>query len=245
MNLAVDIGNTRIKAALFEQGQLLKVHHALTEKELLNLVQEASPNYTILSSVKEENHLIKAEIERFSQLFVLKSGMSLPFQNLYETPDTLGVDRIAAVSGALALYPKTACLVIDLGTCITLDFIDAKARYWGGNISPGLQMRFEAMHKFTDKLPYIQDYLHNTGEISYTGKSTRGAMLSGVIYGMVHEIEGAVRFYHQKTGNFNTILTGGDALFFETKIKEPIFVTQNLTLIGLNGILQYYVGKSV
>ena len=244
MNLVIDIGNTRIKAALFENDQLLKVHFFQSEKELLDLALEASPKYAILSSVKEENHLIKEEIERFSQLFVLKAGMPVPFQNLYETPKTLGVDRLAAIAGALVLYPKTACLVIDLGTCITLDFVDAESRFWGGNISPGLQMRFEAMHQFTEKLPLIQDYLKQS-TIPYTGKSTYGAMMSGVVYGIIHEIVGAMQFYQQKIGNFNTILTGGDALFFETKIKEPIFVTQNLTLIGLNGILQYYVGKSV
>ncbi|MDX2302677.1 MAG: type III pantothenate kinase [Microscillaceae bacterium] len=243
MNLAIDIGNSRLKAALFQGNEMIEIYSTLPEGEFAEWLLRQQATYTILSSVRKDVDTIKSEIERISQLIVLESGMEMPFQSLYQTPHTLGVDRLAAIAGAQALFPGQACLVIDLGTCITYDFIDQESYFWGGNIAPGLQIRFRAMHEFTANLPLVQ--INPEEELPYTGKSTRGAMQSGVVYGIVHEIEGAIRYYHQKVGNFVTILTGGDALYFETKIKEQIFVNQNLTLIGLNGILQYHVGKSV
>lgn len=243
MNLAIDIGNSRLKAALFQGNEMIEIYSALSEGEFAEWLLRQQATYTILSSVRKHIDTIKSETERISQLIVLESGMEMPFQSLYQTPHTLGVDRLAALAGAQALFPGQACLVIDLGTCITYDFIDQESYFWGGNIAPGLQIRFRAMHEFTANLPLVQ--INPEEELPYTGNSTWGAMQSGVVYGIVHEIEGAIRHYHQKVGNFVTILTGGDALYFETKIKEQIFVNQNLTLIGLNGILQYHVGKSV
>jgi type III pantothenate kinase len=239
MNLVIDWGNTAAKAALFDEGILKESFYQLSEDELLQIIQSTDPQHIILSSVRKDLEAIGQKIQEKYPLIILDSQTPAPFQNLYGTPQTLGVDRIAGVIGAKVLYPNRPCLVIDLGTCITFDFIDAENNYLGGNIAPGLQMRLKAMHHFTAKLPLLDfDFQELT---VLTGQSTRQAMLSGAVEGICFEIEGYQRVYAEKYPELITIVCGGDAIFFESKLKPLIFAVRNLTLIGLNRILQYNV----
>jgi type III pantothenate kinase len=242
MNLVIDLGNTAAKIAWFEGNNLQEFQYNILENELLQLIRTRQPSHTILSSVRKDIDKLIEEIEKNTHLITLQSSTYAPFQNRYATPHTLGVDRIAGVVGAKTLHPDKPCLVIDLGTCITFDFIDAENNFWGGNIAPGLQMRFKAMQHFTAKLPLIE--LTETDYETLTGNSTRQAMLSGVVLGITFEIEGYIRNYQQKYPNLVTIACGGDAIFFETKLKPAIFAIPNLTLVGLNRILQYNVSAN-
>lgn len=155
---------------------------------------------------------------------------SIPIQNLYGTPETLGLDRLASVVGADSYFPMEKCMVIDLGTAITIDFL-SEGKYLGGNISPGLQMRFKSLHHFTQKLPYLE----NSEEIKPIGANTKEAIISGVQLSILGEID----YYRRKFPEYKVLFTGGDAFYFVRKIKIPIFVVKNLTILGLNRILEY------
>ncbi|HLS11032.1 MAG TPA: type III pantothenate kinase, partial [Flavobacteriaceae bacterium] len=145
------------------------------------------------------------------------------------------VDRIALVSGAIQKYPNANVLVIDAGTCITYDFIDATATYYGGAISPGLTMRYKAMHTFTENLPLLE----RVKEVSLIGTNTQDSMHSGVLLGMAYEVEGYINAYRKKFPDLITVLTGGDAQFLRDTIKNDIFANTNLLLEGLLNILNY------
>lgn len=242
LNLCIDLGNTFGKAGFFRQNHLVEYHEQLSEENILQLVQDKKPSYVIISSVRNNLEVFINQIEQYAEVMVLNSELPVPFHNHYATPKTLGADRIAGVIGARVLYPHQGCLVIDAGTCITYDFIDNQDNYYGGGISLGLQMRFKALNHFTERLPLIIPD-QNTPEL--IGNNTQKAILSGVINGVVAEINGIMSDYREKFGNFARILCGGDAAFFESKIKESIFVASNLILIGLNRILIYNVEKKL
>ena len=158
-----------------------------------------------------------------------------PFKNLYQTPSTLGKDRIAAVAGAFSLYPNRNVLVIDAGTCITYDFLTDKGEYLGGGISPGIRMRFKAMHTFTGKLPLIEPDEYD----GLIGRSTRESMLSGVYNGVISELNGLISLYQEQFGDIMVIITGGDHEFLHNKLKISIFAAPDLVLLGLNEIFDY------
>jgi type III pantothenate kinase len=174
---------------------------------------------------------------------LLSHQTSLPFVNLYKTSETLGKDRIAGIAGAWALFPKQASFVIDAGTCVTYDFIDKNGYYHGGNIAPGLMMRYQAMHDYTHALPLVQDNKKEKTDsdfvIPFFGQSTHEALTLGGEMGIVHEIEGYTHDLKSKFGQINIILTGGDAVFFEERLKTKIFVYPDLVLFGLEGILRF------
>jgi type III pantothenate kinase len=165
----------------------------------------------------------------------MHAQLKLPFTIEYRTPHTLGNDRIAAVAAANAQFPGQNCLVIDAGTAITFDLIDSQNVYRGGNISPGLSMRFQALHTFTQKLPLIEQ----SGETPLLGYSTETAIRSGVIWGVVFEIERYINELKGMYPNLQIMLTGGDSVFLADKINYPIFVDEFLVLKGLNRILEY------
>jgi len=166
---------------------------------------------------------------------ILDNQTPLPIKNNYQTPETLGKDRLAAVTGAYQLYPGQNVLVIDAGTAVTYDFINHKGEYAGGSISPGLTMRFRALHTFTTRLPLLQ-----AEEISYlTGCNTRESILSGVMNGLRIEIDGIIDQYSILWPSFQVILTGGDAKYFEKILKNSIFASPNLVITGLKLILDY------
>ena len=167
----------------------------------------------------------------------LTSRTELPIKNLYQTPETLGKDRIAGATGGISLFPGNNILVIDAGTAITFDFINKKEEYIGGNISPGLSMRYRALHQFTNQLPLLQ----KEDDIGMLGENTKKAIIRGVQNGIVFEMNHYIENLSLEHENLKTILTGGDSNFFDNKLKYPIFVESDLVLIGLNKILKYNI----
>jgi type III pantothenate kinase len=168
----------------------------------------------------------------------LDSKLPLPITIKYATPETLGVDRIAGVCGAQQKFPGEPCLVIDAGTCITYDFINHDGEFLGGAISPGMMMRFQAVHTFTSKLPLVS----RPEKVVLIGDSTETCIQSGVIHGIVEELNGTIRRYQEEFAGLRVILCGGDARFFENNLKGAIFAVPELVLSGLNSILNYNGG---
>lgn len=238
MNLAIDIGNTRCKFAWFEKGKLIDKRIVTNEPvgKIIEKVTNHSVKNVILSTVGvvPDEELLRFLDDQY--FFVhLTASTPIPIINEYRTPETLGLDRLAAVIGAHHLFPNESNLVIDAGTCITFDLIDAKGHYKGGNISPGLLMRLKAMHEFTAKLPLV--HLEETD--FWIGYSTESALKNGAQWGAIFEIDAFSNKSEQKFGSINVILTGGDADFLAKKLKRKIFVNHDLVLIGLNKILDY------
>ena len=238
MNLVVDYGNTFAKVGVFETD-LLKQSHTFSDKAKLNsFLQNFSAENFIISSVNHDASAILDWVGHIKRKFVLTPALPLPIRNLYSTPQTLGVDRIAGVCGAHHKFPGQNCLVIDAGTCITYDFLDSEGNYHGGSISPGLKMRFQAMNAFTAKLPLV----NITDDPPLIGNTTETCLQSGAINGMTEEINGLITRYQQEFAGLKVILCGGDARFFENKLKAPIFALPELVLSGLNSILIHNVG---
>ncbi len=240
MNLVVDIGNTRTKAAVFSPYEL--VEDFIITGSLKNCVGSILLEYpgihnVIVSTVKKTDLEFYKEIKQtIKGTFIeLNSQTPVPVTNLYQSPETLGKDRLAAAVGAYTIYKGFNVLIIDTGTAITYDFINNLGEYSGGNISPGLEMRFKALNQFAGKLPKYSA----TDSFPEMGFNTETAIVSGVVKGILYEIKG---YFAQFSKNFNDlkiIITGGDANFFVRNLKKTIFVIPNLTLIGLNNILQY------
>jgi len=233
MNLVIDSGNTRIKAATFSDGRLETKFVFQSSQDLMHYLREHKFDSAIVSTVSNSAHEIVSTLSA-KKKFVLSYTLPLPITVLYETPSTLGVDRIAAVCGAESIFPANDCLVIDAGTCITYDFIDSKKNYHGGAISPGIAMRFEAMHTFTKRLPLVAP-----AEEQLIGKSTESSMRSGVMNGVLNEVEGFINTYKKKYPDLRVVLCGGDTAFFENNLKQPIFAAPDLVLSGLNRILNH------
>lgn len=239
MNLVIDYGNTRIKAALFSGTKLHEKFLFSTSQQLKNFLEKERFEHSLVSSVNEPTEEVLSWINCTGKKLLLATNLPLPINILYATPNTLGVDRIAAVCGAMEIFPKQNCLVIDAGTCINYEFIDAGLNYHGGAISPGIKMRFDAMHKFTARLPLIKEF--NKAEL--VGNSTESCMTSGVVNGVLAEVNGIIEQYSQKFTDLGVILCGGDAYFFENNLKQPIFAAPDLVLYGLNRILEHNVGR--
>ena len=237
MNIVIDQGNTSAKVAIFDDKKMLSsfIFKTLRQESLLKLLLRFSPSKGIFSSVGEANpgimDFLKSRVHPFIEL---NESISLPIQCQYKTPQTLGNDRIAAAVGAYIQKPKRNILVIDAGTAITYDFIDSEAQYWGGNISPGMTIRFKALHQYTKRLPLLDE----KGEFPPLGYDTETAIRSGVISGIVREMDSYIAEY-KKNYNVFTFLTGGHSFYFETKLKNSIFADGNLVLKGLNEILNY------
>lgn len=238
MNLAIDLGNTFAKTGVFIGGKLQELQKGLDYPTLLAYVESIKPKHIVISTVSYSEEQLKADFGKYDpELVLLQPTTSVPIQKLYDTPHTLGADRVAAAVGATVLFPQQNCVVIDLGTCNTYDLVDAEANFHGGIISPGMAMRFKAMHTFTQRLPLIEP----EGFPELVGKSTAKAMQSGVINGLLAEIDGFIEQYKALLTKINVILCGGDATFFANRIKSPNFVEPALVLIGLNRILEHNV----
>lgn len=239
MNLVIDIGNTRAKIAVFENESMIESRVA--EGEVSGLLTSICNEFgnieqCIVSSVKSDvEGLIGILNELGIQCTILTHTLDFPFNIQYHTPNTLGNDRLAAVAGAYSMHPGKDVLVIDAGTAITFDLLTKKEGYVGGTISPGLNMRFAALHNFTDKLP-----LESAKEYSnLIGQTTSEAIINGVQNGLIFEIESYLTKFSNNYPQITVLLTGGDAQFFDNKLKRAIFVVPNLTLLGLNLILNY------
>lgn len=240
--LCLDLGNTRIKAAVFEGNELvfLQTYNKLSSEQLINLVSQQHITHSIISSVRNHPSYFNEVLQKESKTFIELSHLTpIPIQNNYATPHTLGKDRLAAVVGAITLHPHNPVLVIDAGTCITFDFIDAQHTYQGGSISMGIEMRFRALNTFTDQLPLIER--QPIGNL--IGNDTRQSILNGVIGGTIAELDGFIGHYCSQYPALIVLITGGDARFFESKLKSKIFARPNLVLLGLNKILDYNVAE--
>ncbi len=242
MNLILDIGNTLTKLAVYNRGKEIfyKKYEKLTQNDLFTIAQKnPAIQHVMVSSVKEEP-IIDQLTTLYTNVYILNKETPLPITINYDTPETLGNDRIAAAVGANFLFPDNNNLVIDTGTALTIDFVDKKGIYLGGNISPGLDTRYKALHQFTGRLPLVR----YTGNVSLTGKSTNQAIQSGAWFGMIYEILGYIKDYETAYGEIKILMTGGDANYFVEKLKNSIFVVFNLNMIGLNRILDYNVVKN-
>ena len=240
MNLVVDLGNTFAKIAVFQNYRVLetfKVPKKEKSKKIEKIFQQYSKiEFSILSSVLKDDNSIKKILQKHSILYYLDSNLKLPFNNRYASPQTLGKDRIALAAAAVNDYSGKNCLVIDAGTCVTYDVINDKSEYLGGGISPGLQMRFNAVHKFTEKLPLIKS---DSNYLKLVGDSTEESLKSGIYFGFAAEIDGMISQYKSEFKDLTVILTGGDLLFLSKRLKNSIFANSNFLLEGLNHILEY------
>jgi type III pantothenate kinase len=237
MNLIVDIGNSSTKLALFEGKECISQDriNELNRKELDNILTGHKVKKAIVSSVKTLPDFISNLLFiAIPSVHILSYKSLLPFKIVYDTPETLGPDRIAAVAGAYNLFPGSEVLVIDAGTAMTFDFLSADI-YKGGNISPGLTMRFKALNKFTDKLPLLTV----PGIYKNPGGNTHDAIAAGVITGITYEINEYIRTFENNRSGVKVILTGGDSELLRDKINYQIIYKPDIVIEGLNYILEY------
>ena len=235
MNAAIDIGNTRIKLGFFEKGHLVESKLMNNSEEAVDFLGKNPAKNLISCCVGPQPDWIDS-IPVTDKYLVLTKDTPLPIGIDYNTPETLGMDRVAAACGAHRRHKNSNCLVIDMGTCITYDFLDSNSIFQGGAISPGLRMRLKAMHQQTAALPLVED---TSEQVKLTGKSTRESMLSGVIIGIKQEIEGFIRSYHDKVANLQIVFTGGDFRVVENLLQEKHNWVNHLVLEGLNEILEH------
>lgn len=238
MNLIIDSGNTLIKTAVYDRSDLvvLETRNGWSAGEILALIgRYPDIGACLVCSTREIPvwlpELICGQMIRYHEM---SHQLPLPVQIGYETPETLGTDRIAAAAGAAERYPGKNVLIVDAGTALTLDVVSAAGVFLGGNISPGLRMRFTALHQQTHSLPKVE----LAGEVPLFGKNTREAILAGVVNGIIYEITNSISSLHNKFDNLHVILTGGDAGYLSPRLKNTIFTDENLVLNGLNAILR-------
>lgn len=239
MNLCLDIGNTRVKVGVFDGARMLHQAQwpAWTPEDIQALHQRFALRRAIVSSVASPDPHLLPYLDRMGlHAQALSTQTRLPFTNGYATPDTLGKDRLAAVAGAHALYPQRNVLVIDAGTCIKYDCLDANAVYHGGNIAPGLHMRIRAMHEQTARLPMVPLVFPS----AFVGSSTETALQNGALLGAVLEIQGFAALFRRQWPGLLVLLTGGDAEFLRPQLALPeCTVEPDLLLIGLNHLLNH------
>ncbi|MCG8474948.1 MAG: type III pantothenate kinase [Cytophagales bacterium] len=239
MNVCVDIGNTRAKLGFFE-GTQLKASEAATFEEIASRINKAKPDAVLLSSVSRDLREVCRQLSPNVYSMTMSAETVLPIEIDYHTPHTLGADRIAAAAGVWDLNPGCASLAIDLGTCITYDFIDSAGVYHGGGISPGFRMRLKSLNSFTEKLPFVEP----VPDPVLIGKTTEESILSGVCQGIQLEIEGFIREYRKKFGDLKVFLCGGDSYRINRQHLKGVFEEPELVLKGLNAILRYNVEKT-
>ena len=239
MNLIIDIGNTTTKVAIFDGEELIK-HQILKQPSLSAIIlfsKEHNISNSIISSVKQKDSICNELITHFNALF-LTHKTEIPISTNYNTPETLGKDRLAGIVGANTSFPNKNILLIDAGSCITFDFfLDGK--YCGGRISLGLQMRYNALHTFTNQLPQI-----SVSDMHFTfGKDTSSSIISGVQQGAIDEMDTVIDTFRKENKDSIVILCGGDHNFFDKHLKNSIFVDPFIVLKGLNIILEFNAKK--
>lgn len=237
MNLVIDIGNTLQKIALFSEGCSVPIVYSFPKidvKILEQIFSQHKVEKSIISSVASCDAQVEDYLAKHSHCVAFSVKSNLPIKIDYETPSTLGLDRIANAVGAATLFPNENVLSIQAGTCLVADFVSADGIYKGGSISPGLSMRFRALHHFTQRLPQesfseLEDFI---------GRNTQSSIQIGVTKGVIYEIEGIINSYKNRYNGLKTILTGGDLEHLQKSIKNTIFAAPNLVLWGLNKILE-------
>jgi type III pantothenate kinase len=238
MNLVIDLGNTSAKLTLFKDKELVEVLSSNSDVTLkwIHEVVKTIKNIDscILCSVVDHPIEVEDYLEQTFKMMKFDQQTKVPIENDYETIETLGLDRLAAAIGANSIFPNHNILVIDFGTCIKYDIVTNNT-YNGGGIAPGMRMRFNALNKFTDKLPLVEP----SDSLVVTGKTTTESILSGVQFGIASEVTGIIEYYHEQFNNLKVVFSGGDAHFFENVLKKDIFAAPNLVSRGLNEVLLY------
>jgi type III pantothenate kinase len=239
MLLAIDVGNTRIKAAVFEDNTLLELlvfsKEELQQKTTFILQQHIEIKDIVIATVGNTSHSDFSFLKKTASLHFISHESKFPFENLYATPTTLGIDRMVLAAGATLQFPNQNRLIIDAGTCITYDFVSENNQYLGGAITPGIGLRYAALNHFTAKLPLLTTTL----PANFIGNSTPESIHSGVINGTIHEIDGFIEEYKSQYAKFIIILTGGDSEFLAKRLKNTIFAHSNFLLESLNQTFQY------
>jgi len=241
MNLAIDIGNTRTKVAVYENNIIteIKIFDQIDfKKKILDFLSNSSIQpKIILSSVKNLKDEDIKWLSQRSNLIVIDANTKLPFKNNYGTPETLGIDRRVLAAGAVLKYPKKNRLIIDAGTCITYDFVNKNNEYLGGAISPGINLKYKSLNDYTDKLPLLT--LNDFHKV--IGNTTNNSIHSGIINATLYEISGFIESYNYEFENLTVILTGGDAVFLAKRLKNTIFANSNFLLESLIMLHQYTI----
>ena len=247
MNLTIDQGNSRTKVALFDKDGKIKksfIYRTFTSADVERLFALYDIEASIISSVISIEPAIVNALHRLSKHFILFDHLTpVPLKNDYGTPETLGQDRLAAAVGAKSLCPDENLLIIDAGSAITYDFVTAEGEYIGGNIAPGLKMRFTMLHRMTKKLPLVE--VEEKELIPLFGKNTRDAIAAGVVRGVAYEVKGYMRTLREKMPHFRTYLTGGHAPYILNNVRTSrtedrnMHYEKHLVLIGLNEILVF------
>ncbi|MCD4747394.1 MAG: type III pantothenate kinase [Bacteroidales bacterium] len=247
MKIVIDFGNTLKKIALFKEKKIvdiksfkqinLKQLKSVIEEFETSLVSEDKIDAAIISSVINYPVSFKKYLKSKFKFTELSDKTPVPIINKYKTPETLGKDRLAAVVAANDYFPDENILVIDAGTCITYDFINSQNEYIGGGISPGISIRLQSLHNFTDNLPLLK----SKDNVQLIGKTTEESILSGVLNGVLAEIQGVIELYKKEFFPVRIIFSGGDINYFVRKLKNDIFAIPNIVLNGLNVILDYNV----
>lgn len=235
--LCLDFGNTRLKAAVFENDELSEVIVLRSDAtaHLREIVEQHRPQRSILSSVVNHDPAMEELLDSNTRFHRLSNTSKLPFTIPVGKPETMGADRLAIAASAVFLFPGKNNVAVGLGTCITFNFINQHGEFLGGSISPGMEMRFQAMHQFTAKLPLVKGHWN----IPLIGYDTATNLQSGVVLGMAKEIDGILDLYQERFGNFNALLTGGDIQLFRPYLKNKIFADPHLIFKGLYAISQY------
>jgi len=242
MNLVIDIGNTQIKVAVFQQTILIfkdQFHSDEIISRVLSVAEQYDIKKSIISHVTNLDQAVILELKKLVNLIELTYETKLPFNNKYLTPKTLGVDRLALIAGAQGQFPNKNVLVIDAGSCITFDFINQDGKYYGGDISPGIEMRYKAVNHYTANLPLLD----RTDVLPELGDSTQNAIHRGILNGVIQEIEGVISQYKRKYQKLTVVLTGGDTIFLAKNLKSSIFAIPNFLLEGLNSILIHNIDE--
>jgi len=237
MDLVIDIGNTAVKIGVFHDKKAVETIALSPEDEtgFLNWVHRFVIYRIICSTVAEIPPYVSKFLSGYPGVVWMGNHLPLPLIIAYDSPSTLGHDRIANVCGAYSLRPGDSALVIDLGTCLKFDFVDQNGVYRGGSIAPGMRMRYRSLQSFTARLPMVEPQ----EEAPLIGSTTEGSILSGVQNGMMAEMEGLIARYSALENPLRVLVTGGDAGFFIKRFKSSIFAVPSLTLIGLHAILEH------
>lgn len=240
MNLIIDIGNTKQKLALVKNNRIISIISVpKIEKTILEeIFLEHKIEKAIISNVRNEEQILTLLeiISKHTKVVKFQDLKKFPIINAYQTPESLGTDRLAVSAGSQIYAKGNNVLVIQIGTCITYEFIDKNAIYHGGAISPGTLMRFKSLHHHTGNLPLVK--YQEISEI--TGKNTEESILSGVLFGIVSEIDGNIEKYKKSYPDLRIIMTGGGAKYFDKLLKNEIFAVPNLVIIGLNYLLEIH-----
>ncbi|MCX7767921.1 MAG: type III pantothenate kinase [Flavobacteriales bacterium] len=240
MRLAIDIGNSYVKWAILQGNQVISLdvfEPAHLPVKIRNLDPLAG-NTGIISTVKALHPSLIAALREKGQFLFLDSKTPIPIGNKYKSPETLGSDRIAVSVGGNAEFRNVDLLIVDCGTCLKLNFVNRLNEFVGGSISPGLKMRFKALNQYTDKLPLVS-VRPDQRDFMLIGDNTENSIISGVVHGMVAEIDGIINRYKEIHPHVKVILTGGDAEFLAPRIKNPVFLKKNLVITGLAEILSF------